>query len=192
MPGLSKEPATLTSRASQGNACIQSEAHLMLEQYFLCISSACQTLHLTSRCFLGTHTVLPAHCHKALDSLEEVGRLARELCEYLHQPRSAPEHATPPQYTILCTLHIIKERTCDLSDLIKSYILSYKQPHAPFATRQRQYITLSFETLLQHIADLCLQTDMAGEETLVPDERLPSPTILSLARYREKQAQMGS
>jgi len=192
MPGLSKEPATLTSRASRGNACAHSEAHLMVEQHVLCISSASQTLHLTSRCFLGTHSVLPVQCHKALDSLEEVGRLVRELCEFLRQLRSAPEYTTPPQYSALCTLHIIKERTCDLSDLIKSYILSYKQPHAPFATRQRQYITLSFEILLQQIADLCLQTGQAAEEALAPDESLPSPAILPLASYRERRAQMGS
>jgi hypothetical protein len=162
----------------------------MLEQYFLSISSASQQLHLTSRCFLGTHIVLPAHCHKAIDSLEEVGRLVQELCEFLHPTRSTPQNATSPQYAILCTLHIIKERTCDLSDLIKSYILSYKQPHAPFATRQRHYITLSFEVLLQHIADLGLHTGRAGEEEQAPDESISSPAIVYLRHYREKRAQM--
>jgi hypothetical protein len=192
MPGLSKEPVPLKSTASHGNARLKSERYLTVEKYFLCISSASQQLHLTSRCFLGTHIVLPAHCHTAIDSLEEVGRLVQELGEFLHPTVSVAPHTTAPQYAILCMLHIIKERACDLSDLIKSYIPSFKQPHTPFATRQRHYITLSFEVLLQHIADLCLQTGQAGEGEQAHEESIPSPAMLYLAPYREKRARMES
>jgi hypothetical protein len=69
---------------------------------------------------------------------------------------------------------------------------SFAQPHAPFATRQRHYITLSFDILLQHIAELCPQTGQAGEEEHTPEENAPSPAILSLATYREKRARLES
>lgn len=192
MPESSKEPATLKSAASQAHARLKSETTLTLEKYFRSLASASQKLFVTSRCFLGTHIVLPMHCHTAIDSLEEVGRLIQDLCEFLRPTLSASCLSSAPHYALVCMLHSIQERAGDLSDLIKNYIPSYKQPHAPFANRQRHYITLSFEILLRHIADLCLETDQSEEEEPTPDGSIPSTAILSLANYREKRAHLES
>lgn len=192
MPEPSQEPATLKSAASQAHTCLKSETTLMLEKYFRRIVSASQKLSFISRCFQGIHTIPPLHCHTAIDSLEEVGGLVQELCEVLRPTLSASRPSSAPHYALVCMLHSIKERAGDLSGLIKSYIPSYKQPHSPFASRQRHYITLSFEILLQHIADFCLETGQPWEEEPMLDESMPSAAILSLAHYREKRAHLES
>jgi len=181
----SQKPDVLHLATKQCNSSLSGEhADTTIQGYRERVFEALQLLDTTSLLFSGTRTVLPALCMRAINSLEEVGKLVQEFCEFLRPTLSISCVSSAPRYRLLCTLYTIKERIGDLSDLINSYIPSYKQPRSTFAAQQRHYISLSFEILLQNIADLTIQIEQSQEKDEAPNGEISSPPLLYLADYQ--------
>jgi hypothetical protein len=187
----SKETDMLSLAIKRWNGDISCEQiDTTIEEYLRRVSFARQSLHSMSLVFSGSQTVLPVHCNKAISALEEIGELIQEFCEFLRPTLSVSRLSSAPHYRLVCTLHTIKKCTDNLSDLINSYIPSYKQPRSPFAGKQRRYISHSFELLSQYMADLCLQAEQPGEEEEAPDQKIFSAALLYMANYQDKCAQV--
>lgn len=184
-------PNVLDAAVRKDNrGCSRDQTDAIIERYLQRVSLARESLHTTSLLFLGTRTVLPAYCNKAINSLEEIGELIQEFCEFLRPTLSVSCVSSAPYYHLLCALYAIKKRISDLSDLINSYIPSYQQPRAPFAAKQRHYISHSFKELLQYTADLPLQEEQAGEDDEALAREFSPASVLYLPDYQNKRPQI--
>ena len=123
---------------------------------------------------LDSTVVQPVECRKAVGSLERLNAQIQAFYELSQSKVQLPFIFAAICLKLLFSVQLLEEQTSRLIPLIEGYRAVCMAP-SQRAIRHRQYICITFEKLLQHIADISLQVEFLESEARFLERRfLPS------------------